>query len=94
MLTCIRKSKATFLGWRVNKGTKHVPKWVCLAGAPKGYILGGEIVINWMVPTDQYNVANPERRARVGITVVQPDDTLDYTEEDVHPFSSDGLGQQ
>ena len=52
-MTVASKSRATFLGWRVNKGSRHAPEWSPLAGAPSGYALGGTLVINYMVLCDQ-----------------------------------------
>jgi len=39
------KIKATLLGWRVNNGNKHDPKWVYPAEVPDGYSIGGSLSI-------------------------------------------------
>jgi hypothetical protein len=61
---CVRQDEATLFGWRINKGTPHVPDWLVLAGAPRGYELGSKITIRWMVDCDDMGVpkeGTPER---------------------------------
>ena len=67
---CVRKSEATFFGWRINQGSVLEPKWLAVGGAPKGYSVGGKVLIQWMQACDDFNdpiLGAPERPANTSL---------------------------